>query len=173
MAAVDDGAGTGAGTTGSGVGTFSITGSGSLNIPNFTGGGGAGAPSAAQILNNYSYTLPGLPNYGIAPGALFIVTGAALASNATPVLQSSASPGIPTTLNGTSLSVTVNGVTTNPGLYYTSAGQLAAVLPSNTPLGSGTLTVTTAGGSSQIPIQVVQSALGFDAYYGKIGRAHV
>jgi uncharacterized protein (TIGR03437 family) len=160
--------GTGIGTSTNGAGTFKLTGSGTLNIPNFSGGGGGGpgAPSITQVQNNYSYTLPGLPNYGIAPGALFIVKGSNLATNTTPVLQSSAAPGIPTTLNGTSLSVTVGGVTTTPGIYYTSTGQLAAVLPSNTPTGTGTLAVTTAGGTSQASIQVVQSAFGIDTYFG-------
>ncbi len=157
--------GTGTGTTGSGGGTFSLVGPGSLIIPG--GGGGTGAPTVSQIQNNYSYILPGLPNYGIAPGSLFIVKGSSLATNTTPVLQSSAAPGIPTTLNGTSLSVTVGGTTTIPGIYYTSTGQIAAVLPSNTPTGTGTLTVTTNGqAGTPVPIVVVPSAFGIDTYYG-------
>lgn len=127
----------------------------------------AQTPTVAQIQNNYSYVLPGLPNYGIAPGSLFIVIGANLSSQPLTSLQSPAPPGIPTTLNGTSVSVTVAGTTVKPGLYYTSPGQLAAVLPSNTPVGTGTLTVTNNGAdSAAAPIQVVQSALGIDTYYG-------
>jgi uncharacterized protein (TIGR03437 family) len=127
------------------------------------GGGGAGAPTISQVQNNYSFILPGLPNYGIAPGSLFIVKGTNLATNSTPVLQSSAAPGLPTTLNGASISVTVGGTTTTPGIYYTSTGQLAAVLPSNTPVGTGTITVTNSGqASTAAPIVVVQSALGLD-----------
>jgi uncharacterized protein (TIGR03437 family) len=127
----------------------------------------AQAPTVAQIQNNYSYVLPGLPNYGIAPGSLFIVTGANLNSQPLSALQSPVAPGIPTTLNGTSVSVTVAGTTVKPGLYYTSPGQLAAVLPSNTPVGTGTLTVTNNGvASTAAAIQVVQSALGMDTYYG-------
>jgi hypothetical protein len=71
-------------------------------------------PFIFQVQNNYSYLLPGVPNYGIAPGSLFAIQGMNLNGNATPVLQSSAAPGLPTTLNQTSLSVTVNGVTTIP-----------------------------------------------------------
>jgi len=44
-------------------------------------------------------------------------------------------------LNGASITVVVNGVTTYPALYYTSPTQLAAVLPAATPVGTGTLTV--------------------------------
>jgi uncharacterized protein (TIGR03437 family) len=124
-------------------------------------------PTITQLQNNYSYLLPGVPNYGIAPGSLFVIQGAVLSSSAPPVLQSSAAPGLPTTLNQTSLSVTVGGVTTTPGLYYTSATQVAAVLPSTTPVGKGTLTLTYNGqASAPVPIQVVASAVGLDTLYG-------
>ncbi len=57
-----------------------------------------------------------MPNYGIAPGSLFAIQGLNLSGNQTPVLQSSAAPGLPTTLNQTSLSVTVNGVPVPTGV---------------------------------------------------------
>jgi len=124
-------------------------------------------PAISEVLNNYSYILPGLPNYGIAPGSLFVVFGSGLSSSAPPVLQSSEPPGLPTTLNQTSISVSVNGVNTTPALYYTSATQLAAVLPSDTPVGKGTITVTYNGQTSApAPIQVVASAVGLDTLYG-------
>jgi uncharacterized protein (TIGR03437 family) len=123
-------------------------------------------PAITAIQNNYSYLQAGLPNYGIAPGSLFIVKGTDLASATTAVIQSS-SGGIPTTLNGASIAVTVNGVTTHPGIYYAIATQLAAVLPSSTPAGTGTLTVTYNGvTSSTEPILVLPTALGFDTYFG-------
>jgi len=127
----------------------------------------AGGPVISQLQNNYSYLLPGVPNYGIAPGSLFVIIGTGLSSAAAPVLQSSAGSGLPLTLNQTSVSVTVGGVTTTPALYYTSATQLAAVLPSTTPAGNGTITVTYQGTpSAKFPIQVVPSALGLDTLYG-------
>lgn len=131
-------------------------------------GGGSGGPTITMIQNNYSYLVPGLPNYGIAPGTLFIVKGSSLASATTvSSLQSSVAPGIPLSLNGASISVTVNGVTTHPAIYYAIAGQIAAVLPSGTPVGTGTLTVTYNGvASAPATITVVQSALGLDTYYG-------
>jgi len=106
------------------------------------------APSIKNVQNNYSYLLPGMPNYGIAPGSIFIVTGTDLANPGTAVLQSSAPPGIPTSLNGASISVTVNGVTTHPAMYYAVPTQIAAVLPSSTPVGTGTITVTYNGAAS-------------------------
>lgn len=123
-------------------------------------------PFIYSVQNNYSFLLPGVPNYGIAPGSLFAIQGLNLSSNSTPVLQSSAAPGLPTTLNQTSLSVTVNGVTTTPALYYTSSNAVAAVLPSTTPVGTGTITLTFNGNSTQAPIQVVASAVGLDTLYG-------
>ena len=133
-----------------------------------TGGVPAGAPIITKIQNNYSNVALGLPNYGIAPSTIFVIYGTGLADPvAQPVLQSSASPGIPTTLNGASISVTVNGVTTHPAMYYAIATQIAAVLPANTPIGSGQLTVTFNGlTSAAATIQVVQSALGLDTLSG-------
>src|SRR5271154_3009663 len=44
----------------------------------------AAAPAITQILNNSSGTPAGLPNYGIAPSSLFIVTGTGLADPGLP-----------------------------------------------------------------------------------------
>jgi uncharacterized protein (TIGR03437 family) len=132
------------------------------------GAAAATGPAITQIQNNYSWILPGLPNYGIAPGSIFIIIGTGLSSAAPPVLQSSNAPGgLPTTLNQTSVSVTVKGVTTSPAFVYTSATQIAAILPSTTPVGNGTITVTYNGqASAPAPIQVVASAVGLDSSYG-------
>jgi uncharacterized protein (TIGR03437 family) len=121
-------------------------------------------PAVAQILNNSSLTPVGMPNYGIAPSSIFVVQGSDLADPGTPVLQDS-SAGLPLTLNGASITVVVGGVTTHPALYYTSAAQLAAVLPAATPVGTGTLTVNYRGtNSAPAPIQVVASAIGINEY---------
>lgn len=130
-----------------------------------------GSPVIKQILNNSSGIAPGLPNYGIAPSSIFVVTGSLLADPADLVLQNSLN-GIPLQLNGSSITVVVNGVTTHPGLYYTSPGQLAAVLPANTPVGTGTLTVTHNGlTSAPASIQVVPSAVGINTYNTDTGVA--
>jgi uncharacterized protein (TIGR03437 family) len=132
-----------------------------------TAAAAASVPSIAQVLNNYSYVLQGQPNYGIAPGSLFVIFGEGLSTSAPPVLQSSAAPGLPLTLNQTSVSVTVNGVASTPALYYTSATQVAAVLPSTVPVGDGTITVTyNQQTSAPAPIHVVASAVGLDTLYG-------
>jgi len=142
---------------------------------NFVANQAAGGPPPFiyQVQNNYSFLLPGVPNYGIAPGSLFAIQGESLNGSATPMLQNSAAPGLPKTLNQTSLSVTVNGVTTTPALYYASSAAVAAVLPSTTPVGTGIITVTYNGNSAQAPIQVVPSALGLDTLYGNGAGAGV
>lgn len=124
-------------------------------------------PTITGVQNNYSYITPGLPNYGIAQGSLFIIKGSVLASATTVSSLQDPSIGIPTSLNGASIKVTVGGVTTTPGIYYAIATQIAAVLPSNTPVGTGTVTVTYNNTASNAQsIVVVPSALGLDTYYG-------
>jgi uncharacterized protein (TIGR03437 family) len=71
-------------------------------------------------------------------------------------------PSLPlqTTLNNTSATVTVGSTTVNLFMVYTLNTQLAAVLPSTTPVGNGTLKVTYNGQSGSTPIAVVANALG-------------
>jgi hypothetical protein len=64
-------------------------------------------------------------------------------------------------LSGTSTQITVNGRTTSLLLYYTSANQISGLLPSGTPPGTGTITVTyngQVGGPS--PITVLLNTFG-------------
>ena len=115
-------------------------------------------PAIGAILNNYSGTLPGLPNYGIAQGSIFQLWGTNMSGAGT---SSSQNVPLPRTVAGTSLSVTVAGVTTYPPLYYVSPTQINGIMPSNTPVGTGTITVTYSGqNSAPFAIQVVQSAFG-------------
>ena len=128
-------------------------------------------PRIDQIQNNYSYLLPEHPSYGIAQGSIFIVKGANLAPAATELQN------VPlnTTLNGVSARVTVNGTSTDVLWYYVTPGQLGGILPSRTPAGNGTITVTTAAGTSApAAIRVVPSAIGILTLSGTgSGRAAV
>jgi len=115
------------------------------------------APTVTGLLNNYSNTLPGLPNYGIAEGSIFVIYGTNFSSTQIGLQP----PPLQTTLNGVTIAVTVNGTITHPLFYYLFPTQIAAVLPSATPPGMGTIVVTTSAGSSTaFPIQVVTSAFG-------------
>jgi uncharacterized protein (TIGR03437 family) len=117
------------------------------------------APVISGVFNAASWTPPGLPNTGIAQGAIFTVTGTGLGPT---VLQQVQSYPLPTTqgLAGTTIQVTVAGVTEACIMIYTSTGQLAAVLPSATPTGSGSLSVTYQGATSSSPIQVLPANFG-------------
>jgi uncharacterized protein (TIGR03437 family) len=115
-------------------------------------------PTISNVVNAASGILPGLPNAGIAQGAIFLVLGTSLGpaniSIAPVVFQT-------TSLSNTSVAVTVGATTVNALLYYTSAGQVAALLPSNTPVGSGTITVTyNSRTSTPAPITVVPNNVG-------------
>ena len=137
----------------------------------------AGTPSSAPVIgalaNNYSNINPAAPNFAIAPGMLMKIWGSNMSapgSSATP-LQNPAG-NLPQTLNGASVSVTIGGTTVTPAFYFAIPSQLAVVLPSNTPLGTGTITVSYGGQTSAaFPITVVASAFGFDYYNGALGVA--
>lgn len=123
----------------------------------------AAQPSIAAdgVFNSASYLPSGLPNSGIAQGSIFIIFG----SNLGPATIAQA-PSYPlsTQLAGTSVKVTVNGASTNALMVYTIAGQVAAILPSSTPVGTGTVTVTYNGQTSaSAPITVVANNFGIFA----------
>jgi len=131
--------------------------SNSVTLQYTTYGATAGAPVVLRAVNNYSYAT-------VAPGSLFTIFGCGLTAPGTPAVLQDSTKGLPPTLNGASISVTVAGVTTHPAIYYATATQMAAVLPSSTPLGDGTITVTynnTAGSAGAI--RVSPAAFGFDS----------
>ncbi len=112
----------------------------------------------AGIVNAASGIPAGLPNYGIAQGSIFLIYG----SNLGPSTIQVASQPLPTTagLGGTSIAITVNGTMVTAPMYFTLATQVAAVLPSNTPVGTGTLTLTFNGNTGSSPITVVPTNFG-------------
>ena len=135
--------------------------SGSLGLQYTTFGaasGGASAPMITAIENAATNIPPGLPNAAIAQGALFVVKGKNLGpANA---VVANAFP-LPTSIGGTSIQVTVGGTTVDAIMYYSLAAQIAAILPSKTPVGTGTLTVTYNGvASATAQIVVVASNIG-------------
>jgi len=131
------------------------------------GSNDATTPAITAVLNNYSYILPGSPYYGIAPGSIFVIFGTGLATPGASADLQDSTKGLPLKLNGASVAVTVSGLTVYPALYYATPTQIAAVLPSTTPLGAGTVTVTYNGVSSPpATTQVVQSALGLATMSG-------
>ncbi len=118
------------------------------------------APSIATlgVKNSASYANPGFTNGAIAQGSLFVVFGSGMGPAQ---IQYATSFPLPATLAGTSVSVTVNGSTLPCVMIYTQDGQLAAILPSTTPTGSGTMTVTYNNSTSPTaPVNVVANSPG-------------
>ncbi len=135
-------------------------------------GGGGNNPTIKVAQNNYSGIAIGLPNYGIAQGSLFYIKGSNMASVTTDLL-SSASPGLLTTVQNVSVTVTVGTTSVLCPLYYVSPTQINAVLPGNTPVGNGTIAVSNNGvKSATVPIVVVQSAFGIINYNGTLAATY-
>ncbi|MEZ5393413.1 MAG: hypothetical protein R2724_11190 [Bryobacterales bacterium] len=114
--------------------------------------------AAQAAVNVASYANPNLPNGSLAQGSMFTVFG----SNIGPasLVQSGDFP-LPTTLSGTSIQATVGGTTVDCIMIFASAGQVAGILPSNTPLGQGTMRVTYNGTSTTpFPVTVVAHSFG-------------
>lgn len=114
--------------------------------------------NAGGVVNAASYTPVGLPDYGIAQGSIFMVFGTAMGPP-----QFAEAPGFPlqTELAGTSINVTVKGTTVKAIILRSAATWAQAIMPSNTPTGEGTLTVTYNGKTSApVALRVVKSAFG-------------
>ena len=107
----------------------------------------------------------------IAQGSIFVIKGNNLGP-ATLTIAPSAFQSA--TLSGTSVNVTVAGTTVAALMYYTSVGQVAALLPSNTPVGTGTITATYSGQTGPPhPITVAPSNVGiFSVTSGRAGRGN-
>jgi uncharacterized protein (TIGR03437 family) len=113
---------------------------------------------SGAVLNAASYIPSGLPGEGIAQGSMFVVFGRNLGPDE--LVFPGAVP-LPTEMDGTSIQVSVDGVIADAHMVYTSANQLAAVLPSTVPTGQGTFTVTYNGETGPpAPILVVPHAFG-------------
>src|SRR5215831_4838935 len=117
----------------------------------------AAAPAVSNVQNAVTNIPQGLPNAQIAQGSLFVIKGSGLGPAnivvASPAFQT-------TTLSGTSVAVTAGGSTVNAPMYYTSASQIAALLPSSTATGTATLTVTY-NGQVSAPAQFTVVQFGF------------
>ncbi len=121
-------------------------------------------PSINQggILNSASFAPQGLPNAAIARGSLFTIFGSGLGPAIG--IQVSSFPLTPDGFHGTTVAVTVNGITVKAPVLYTSASQINAMLPSSTAAGNGSVTVTYNGRTSAPePVEVVKSSFGIFA----------
>ena len=95
--------------------------------------------NAGGIVNVASFSFAGLPNGDPAPGSMVTIFG----TNMGPAtLQQAVTYPLPTSLGGTSIKITSGTVTTDAIINFTSAGQIAAIIPSSTPPGNASMVVT-------------------------------
>ena len=125
-----------------------------------------GPLNAASI----SFSQPGEPNAGIAQGSMFIVKGQSLGVCGVGIASSFP---LRTLMGTTSMRITAAGNTFNVLMYYVVAcspnapDQLAGIVPSNTPVGPATITVTNNGRTSApVPILIVARRFGIYARNG-------
>jgi len=115
-------------------------------------------PKIGSIVNNASYLTPPVDsgnkpigNDVIAQGSIFVVFGTALGPS---TLTYPAGLPLPTSVpdtNGTSISVSSGGQKVDAFIVYTSPLQVGAILPSNTPVGDATVTLSYNGKASAAP----------------------
>jgi uncharacterized protein (TIGR03437 family) len=122
----------------------------------------AATPVISGVYNAASWLPPGLPNSGISQGAVFTITGTGLGPST--LLAASKYP-LPTEagLGGTTITITVGDTAVFGIMVYTLSTQVAAILPSSTPVGPGILKLSYQGASSTIAIQVVAASFGASA----------
>lgn len=111
-----------------------------------------------SIFNAASFMPSGVPGGAIAQGSIFSVFGQFLGPT-TPV-RSGSFP-LPTTLANVSVTVTQGSTTVNAIPLYVSSTQINAIMPSNAPLGAGSLRVLSNNAhSNPMTVVVTNSALG-------------
>lgn len=118
-----------------------------------------------SVVNAASYAQPGLPNYGIAQGGVFILKGQNLGASG--IVTANSFP-LQAHMGGTSMKIMIQGASFDVLMVYVVAGQsslgydqLAGIVPSNVPPGPHLITVTYNGQTSGTePITVVPSAFG-------------
>ena len=117
-------------------------------------------PAITNVTNAASYAANGLPGAGIAQGSIFVVFGRNMGPAS--LVQSGLPRPTAAGLAGTRVRITVNATNYDAPMIYTSAGQVAAIMPSNVPLTSQANVVVLFNDqpSSPFPVAVVRSAVG-------------
>jgi len=127
------------------------------------------AVDAASVVNAAGYLTTDYPNGGIAQGSTFIVKSSLSGACGTKLATSFP---LQTNMGGTSIKITMGSASFDAPMVYVVActqtglgttDQLAAIMPSNVPTGTGTLTVTFNGKTSTpVPVKVIDR--GFEIF---------
>jgi uncharacterized protein (TIGR03437 family) len=109
-------------------------------------------------VNGASFAVAGAPSSAIARGSIFVVFGAGIGPQG--LVQANEFP-LPLELGGTSIQIRSGGQTFDAVMLYTTAGQVAAVMPSAVPAGSAEVTLRYNGETSNpISIEVAERQVG-------------
>lgn len=118
----------------------------------------AGLLYSQPVINTGGVLHAGSYGREIAQGSMFVIFGSGLGPD--DLRQSSGYP-LPRALAGTTVTVIAGTQSLQAPLVYASAGQVGAILPSSTPLGSASVTVTYSGQTSAAAeMRVVRSSFG-------------
>lgn len=111
------------------------------------------------VTNGASFITPGHTNYGIAPGSFVSIFGRGIGP-VVPVAKDSL-PLDPAGFAGVQVQVAVGAAVVNVPVVFASSSQLNVMLPSQTPVGEGTLRVTFGGRTTEpYPIRVAATNVG-------------
>jgi len=125
--------------------------------------------TSTDVENSASFLVQGLPGSGIAQGSIFTIFGTGVGPAT--LVQAGSLP-LQTSLGGTSVTVTVGGQTVKAYILAAVSYQVNALLPSTTPTGSGTVTVTFNNQTSAPePVQIVTASFGTYTFYSSGGQA--
>lgn len=120
--------------------------------------------SSALAVNSANYD-----STALAQGSIFVLFGSSMGPDQ--LVYASVFP-LPNTLAGTSVTVTSGSMTLNCPMVYSSSGQVAAILPSETPVGPATIKLANTAFSydTSFPsIDVVASSPGIYTAYVSCG----
>jgi uncharacterized protein (TIGR03437 family) len=113
--------------------------------------------TANGVVNAASYLTGEFPNYGLARGSLFLIFGTALG----PQTLVSATFPLPASLASTRVLLANGGYSAACPMVYTSATQVAAIVPSNAPEGDATLVLIYQNqATASVGVRIVHSAFG-------------
>ena len=117
--------------------------------------------SADSAVNQFSLAPPGMPNAGIALGSRLAISGTNIGPAVAATAPSPSDPVLKPELGGVSVQIQSGDVTTPALIVAAANGFVTAVVPSTTPLGDATVTLTYKGRTTApLPITVVTTAVG-------------
>ena len=126
-------------------------------------------PTVRDVRSAAGNLPPNLPGYGIARGSLISIAGTTASDP-----QTAAFP-LQTSLNGVSIKIAVGGQEVDAFPVSISASRILALVPSQTPTGTGKVRVTDASGTTALDVTIVERNFGIftqKALSGTAGAAY-